>query len=819
MRFYHSGRDAAHRLREAALVEASVDLTLVVPARWEESGAQEVLPALPFDVVELPVTRPGDVNRHRYDVPEHRLRGLLRDVAPDVVDIHEEPVSAVAAQLLPLVPERTPVCMYTAQNLDKRFPPPFARWERRALARADGLYPCSAQAAAVARGKGYSGRVEVLPLGYDDRALSPGSQALGKGQERVLALVGRLVPEKGVVDAVEVLARLHARHPTRLVLMGSGPEEATARARAQALGVADRLEVRPWAGTEALAQVYRSAHVVLLPSLSTPRWVEQFGRVIVEAHASGAVVAGYATGSIPEVAAGLGLLVPAGDVPALAASVEALLDDPPAWEKLRAEGIALAATRTWPRVAEGMLRLYEQVRSTGHVPRSLPVATPLTRSRAVAEFGEPATAGGMARPFALPVLRSSPAAARVLGGLADATARAQYRAAHRAEPAATPDRAGPLRVVYLDHCAEPAGGELALLDVLPHLPAHGVIPYVVLGREGPLLERFSDAAATRVLRLPDAAAKVGVSGAGTRGGRAAAGAATLAYAVRLAALLRSVKADVVHANSLKAGVYGSVAARLAGVPLVWHVHDRLSEEYIQPSMLQIVRPLVRRLPAAVIANSNATAATVPPRERVEVVHGPVTTTAAPTPPAPVATTYATLSRLSPWKGQDRFLSAFARAFPGGRERALVLGAALFGEDDYAAALHDLVAELGIADRVAFAGHVDDVGRVLGSVDVVVHTPTIAEPFGRVVGEAMAAGIPVIAPAAGGPLEIIEDGRTGLLVPMNDEDALVEALRKIAGDGALRRRLAASAPAAVAPLAPAPVAGRYAEIYRALLPDS
>ncbi len=75
--------------------------------------------------------------------------------------------------------------------------------------------------------------------------------------------------------------------------------------------------IEPWQSVAELAAFYRQAHVVLVPSVATETWTEQFGRVIVEAQASGAVVAGYASGSIPEVAGDAALLVAPGDVHAL----------------------------------------------------------------------------------------------------------------------------------------------------------------------------------------------------------------------------------------------------------------------------------------------------------------------------------------------------------------------------------------------------------------------------------------------------------------------------------------------------------------------
>ena len=151
-----------------------------------------------------------------------------------------------------------------------------------------------------------------------------------------------------------------------------------------------------------------------------------------------------------------------------------------------------------------------------------------------------------------------------------------------------------------------------------------------------------------------------------------------------------------------------------------------------------------------------------------------------------------LGRLAPWKGQDVFLRAFAAAFPDGTERATIAGSAMFDEDDYAQELIRLAEHLGLDGRVTFAGFVDDVSALLGQCDAVVHASVIAEPFGQVVVEGMAAGLPVIASAAGGPLEVITDDVDGLLFPPADVDALRRALQNVAGDPALRLRLGTAA---------------------------
>ena len=105
--------------------------------------------------------------------------------------------------------------------------------------------------------------------------------------------------------------------------------------------------------------------------------------------------------------------------------------------------------------------------------------------------------------------------------------------------------------------------------------------------------------------------------------------------------------------------------------------------------------------------------------------------------------------LSPWKGQDVFLRAFALAFPNGAARARAIGSAMFGEDAYATSLTELCDELGLTGRVDFRGFQADIPAELAELDVLVHATVIPEPFGQVVVEGMAAGLPVIASHAGG----------------------------------------------------------------------
>lgn len=408
LRIYHAGGDASHRARERALQALGADVTLVVPRGWTDAEIDDV------PHVELAARRLGDVNRHAY-LDQGALSALVQRLKPDVVDIHEEPVSVAARQWSRAAGD-VPTVMYTAQNLDKRWPPPFAQYERAALRRTAAFYPCSKQAASVLRGKGYRGTLQVLPLGLDLDVHHPGSQALPG--EVVLGLVGRLVPEKGVLDAVRVLAVVNGAVPARLLVVGEGPEADRAHALARQLGVLDRVTWKEWCSEHELAAAYREMHVVLVPSRSTPRWVEQFGRVITEARANGAVPVGYASGSISEVVDGVGIVVQEGDVAALAGAVRSLVQDADLWSELRARGLSSTEPLAWPSVAASQADLYHQVVAAQRPALVRP--TRGTRSAARTEFGATAASPSGQRPFAVPVLRSPGPLPRALGVSIDA---------------------------------------------------------------------------------------------------------------------------------------------------------------------------------------------------------------------------------------------------------------------------------------------------------------------------------------------------------------------------------------------------------------
>jgi glycosyltransferase involved in cell wall biosynthesis len=145
-----------------------------------------------------------------------------------------------------------------------------------------------------------------------------------------------------------------------------------------------------------------------------------------------------------------------------------------------------------------------------------------------------------------------------------------------------------------------------------------------------------------------------------------------------------------------------------------------------------------------------------------------------------------VGRLDWWKGHEFFLEAMAEIVNKNYNiKGLIIGGLAELNYDvnsrYLEKLHGLVKSLGLEENVIFTGHRRDIPRLVASLDVLVHASSTPEPFGVVIIEGMAAGKPVVATAAGGVLDIIEDGVNGLLVPCKDSNAMAKAIIKLLSD--------------------------------------
>jgi glycosyltransferase involved in cell wall biosynthesis len=351
------------RTRERELRRLGLEVTLVSPTRWNEGGS------------DVPLDRDGDdfvveartIGHHPYvfAYDPRPIWRALRSGRFDVIDIHEEPASLAAAEiylLTRLSRSQAVVSLYCAQNIEKRYPPPFRWIERALLRRVAGVHTCNEEAGRILRGKGFSGLIRDLGLGVDVERFQPSASPDHDGPLRV-GYVGRLEPHKGV----EVLVRAMAlTEGAELEVVGDGPARPSVEQAVREADLDGRVTLTGFRAQESLASVYPTFDVVAVPSLDTPSWIEQFGRVAVEAMASGAVVVASSSGALPEVVGDAGMLVPPGDAAALAAALTRLRDEPELRGKLREAGLERARRYAWSEVAARQHAFYDEL--PGYAP-------------------------------------------------------------------------------------------------------------------------------------------------------------------------------------------------------------------------------------------------------------------------------------------------------------------------------------------------------------------------------------------------------------------------------------------------------------------
>ena len=368
-----------HRLPEELARLPSLDLEVFTPAWWPEESRtvyQEKASDPDYRV------RVGQAWFPRAPLPNEfvfrsGLAQAIRDFQPTIIDAAEEPFSAVMGQILALrhlFAPQAKLLFYSFQNIFKRYPPPFSLIEQQAFRSASAACVSVNEVGAVLRRKGYSGMVAVNPPGVDEALFRPlpaqraaTRRALGIAPDApVLGYLGRLTPEKGIQDIVAALPLLPPA--TRLLIIGGGergPDRGNRRlnagcSRTQLIftGAVDRLET---------PRLFSAIDALVVPSRTTPRWKEQFGRVIAEAMLCGTPVIGSASGAIPEVLGGAGIIVPEAMPQAIAHAAQLLFGQPQFAATLSARGRAWALERyTWAQVAAQRAAVYAAVAAHPH---------------------------------------------------------------------------------------------------------------------------------------------------------------------------------------------------------------------------------------------------------------------------------------------------------------------------------------------------------------------------------------------------------------------------------------------------------------------
>jgi glycosyltransferase involved in cell wall biosynthesis len=353
------------------------------------------------------------------------------------------------------------------------------------------------------------------------------------------------------------------------------------------------------------------------------------------------------------------------------------------------------------------------------------------------------------------------------------------------------------------------GGSLTgILHLVRHLDRARFAPEVVLYEDKPAVVAGLVAAGVPVHVLPGLPVP---TPDGRRGvlGRALVRASDLVGVIgprarALGALLRERRPALVYlANGVTANLDGVVAAARAGLPMICH-----EKGYRRVGPVE--RLAARRVDVCIGMTDDLVhhfqRLGMRPKRWVTIYDGIDCREFAPGGGAAVraelgipadAPVVGIVGHLQEWKGQRLVVEAVARVRHAHPElRCLVVGGVHRNGQQYADELRARIGQPDLAGHVTLTGERTDVAACLDAMDIAVRASIKPEPFGRVMIEAMALGRPVIAPREGGPLAIVVDGETGLLVTPRDVDALTTALGALVADPVRRRAMGRAARARV-----------------------
>ncbi len=363
-----------HRLAEELSAYPDLHLEVLTPPWWDEESRHVAQEKTADPHYKIRIGKLGYLRQPKPNLFLFRtgLAKTLREVKPDIIDFYEEPFSLVMGQLLALkrlFAPRARLMFYSAQNIYKRYPPPFRQFEQAAFRAASYANVCASEVGEVLRRKGYRKPLALIPLAADEAVFRPMPEAraalrakLGIAPDAlVLGYLGRLSAEKGVQDIVAALPLLP--NDVQMLIVGGG-ERGPLEQQAHTLGVAERLVFSGAVNRLDAPRYLNAMDALVVPSHTTPSWKEQFGRIIVEAFLCGVPVLGSDSGAIPEVVGDSGLIFPEADVPALAVAANRLLAQPALAADLSRHALARArAEFTWSQVAATRYQIYKRMMS------------------------------------------------------------------------------------------------------------------------------------------------------------------------------------------------------------------------------------------------------------------------------------------------------------------------------------------------------------------------------------------------------------------------------------------------------------------------
>ncbi len=342
-----------------AIGRLGVNLKVLVPPSWKDERGEQVLErhaVAGYTLNAIPIRINGNFHLHHYPTLGREVRAFQ----PDIVHIDEEPYNLAAWQALFHARQAGARSLFFSwQNIKRNYPPPFCWGESWVYRSVDYALAGTDDAAAVLRAKGYAGPLATIPqFGTDAQLFQP--EPYISQRPFTIGFFGRIVPEKGIDVLLRAAAQLSGEW--RLRLVGGGTAEYDLRSLAGELAIGDRVQFIGQLPSANLPAQYHAIDLLVLPSLTRNNWKEQFGRVLVEAMASGVPVIGSDSGAIPTVIGDAGAIVPEGAGSALTRAIQQVMDQPQLRERFIERGRQRFLTQfTHERIAAATVEVYQEL--------------------------------------------------------------------------------------------------------------------------------------------------------------------------------------------------------------------------------------------------------------------------------------------------------------------------------------------------------------------------------------------------------------------------------------------------------------------------
>lgn len=324
-----------------------LDMGLVVPDHWGSLPFESDPRDEEYAIFKQKIMLNGHNHFHWYP----QLDEAIEAFNPDLIHIDEEHYSFVTMRAVRMANRLDiPSVFFTWQNLDKNYPWPFSNFEQRVFSGTVAGIAGNQEARDIVVRKGFTKPVAIIPqFGTDLSLFEPRDRHEMRDRyeirhQFVVGFVGRLIEDKGIGDLLRAMEEPLRDDPgMSLLFVGEGDFKAQIQEWMRDTGLGPQTIFLPWVTSGTMVDVTNLMDVLVLPSRTTKRWKEQFGRVLTEAMACGVVVIGSNSGEIPHVIGDAGMVFAEGDAKALQSVILHMRNNPEDYKKYQQRGLERVA--------------------------------------------------------------------------------------------------------------------------------------------------------------------------------------------------------------------------------------------------------------------------------------------------------------------------------------------------------------------------------------------------------------------------------------------------------------------------------------------